>query len=216
MLFFKNITSSTPPTTATSMYKAVGTTSKIQASAYSTCLTKPLSRAKFNTQAVAALKAKQSQKSTNNINNNTPPQPQKQQRRHYIAYYYPFPKIPRPKRNALYYNVTGISIVGTLTRKFSTASTRRYKNAGVIANTKRLFRKRKYSTSSSDQQSQQLQQPRLSKRKRLRNLFTLTSISIIFFGVVSRYHHQNIEELDDEDEEIIRPTSLGLFWCQFR
>ncbi|ODV88287.1 hypothetical protein CANARDRAFT_26442 [[Candida] arabinofermentans NRRL YB-2248] len=139
-------------------------------------------------------------------------QQQRGTRRYYSQYYYIFPKIPRPKRNVTYYKVAYVSIVTSISSKLSRGfhtSNNGKKRARFIANTKKLFGKRKYSTSSqqNQQQQQQQQQPQ-RKRRFLRSWFTLTSISIIFFGVVAR--HQ-IDESAVDDEEPVRPTSWPLY-----
>ncbi|CDK24205.1 unnamed protein product [Kuraishia capsulata CBS 1993] len=123
------------------------------------------------------------------------------------TYYYQFPKIPRPKRNIAYYKSwspgpiknfgSRFGRMRVTPRSFSTMSLRRRPHLPT-----RLFRvsgrRRRMFSSGSKQQS----------TKSLRNWFTLSSIGVILYGVVSKINHDN-RVVDDGQE--VRPTSWSLY-----
>ncbi|KAH3661552.1 hypothetical protein OGAPHI_006400 [Ogataea philodendri] len=113
------------------------------------------------------------------------------------AYYYAFPKIPRPKRNILYYKATSISIVASFKQPLIKSIGNRYGlpvRKNFIASTKKLFGKRQYGTKAVSSKK--------SRRVPFRSWFTLTTISVIFFGVVARYSFdEDVGEGGDEDKK---------------
>ncbi|OWB68493.1 hypothetical protein B5S33_g174 [[Candida] boidinii] len=142
------------------------------------------------------------------------------------GYYYRFPRIPRPKRNVLYYTATITTSV--LTSHFSTLTNRnRNRNGPVSASSnpasqdttttgkrghgfffnRRYFSSRSSASSPNPSQQQQQKSKNSSRfRKNYGKWFALTSISIIFYGVVSKINHQEVE-----NQEVIRPTSWHLY-----
>ncbi|VEU20936.1 DEKNAAC101832 [Brettanomyces naardenensis] len=146
---------------------------------------------------------------------------------HFSVYYYHFPKIPRPHRNMLYYSLASSStlIAGSI-RHFSTFKGSRNGAQGVSAGAKFLSSTRKrlfdYGRRRLATASGRAPQLKLKRQRRFRNFFTLTTIAIIFFGVVSRYEFTEYDDEEEVDEEtvkkqsqrkrqVIRPTNVLLY-----
>jgi phosphatidylserine decarboxylase len=117
---------------------------------------------------------------------------------------YPFPSIPRPKRNALYYNTfyygsqlkNGIKGKIPPIRKFSQSYYHNQLNGS--------------STPNADARSKQ----------QLIKFIALFSIGFIFYGMsVKLYYHGRVGKVEDEDEEEeenqidVRPTHSWTFFC---
>lgn len=143
-------------------------------------------------------------------------------------YYYKFPRIPRPKRNVLYYTATITTSV--LTSHFSTLTNRNRNGSqtndpssssssstttgkrghGFFFN-RRYFSSKSTTAASSNKTNQSSSSSSSSQSRFKKNYgkwFALTSISIIFYGVVSKINHHEYQE---EEEEVIRPTSWHLY-----
>ncbi|ODV95241.1 hypothetical protein PACTADRAFT_49990 [Pachysolen tannophilus NRRL Y-2460] len=106
-------------------------------------------------------------------------------------YTYNFPKIPRPKRNILYYS----SVNNTNKRLFSSLS----------KSEKLKFSRRFFSTNSNNNgNSKNGEQKQFQKSKKVfRNFFVISSISIVLYGIVSKIKKDNEKE---EVDNGVRPT----------
>ncbi|KAG7888538.1 hypothetical protein KL936_003750 [Ogataea polymorpha] len=113
-----------------------------------------------------------------------------------------FAKIPRPHQN-VHYAKTSIFAAATikvsLPRSFSTYHGLR--NANLIAGTRELLKKRQFSTKARF--SSRL------KRVKFRSWFTLTSVSLIFFGVVSRNFIDDDDTREVKESQVKRSHSIG-------
>ncbi|KAG7664252.1 PSD1 [[Candida] subhashii] len=140
------------------------------------------------------------------------PQAQAQQKRYFSSYYYPFPKIPRPKRNVLYYStwskgskyIPGRKSLHLPTLKISRRSISNA-NQKIKSKTKSLH-KRFFSVEARKRRQQ---------RRKFIKWWTITSLTVVLGGVAARIRYQRGKEYDEEDHPTnpyrIRPHSWHLY-----
>ncbi|KAK6466027.1 phosphatidylserine decarboxylase-domain-containing protein [Scheffersomyces coipomensis] len=134
---------------------------------------------------------------------------QRQQRRNLSTYYYQFPKIPRPKRNVLYYSTwsAGPRFPNRKNIKFPSLpiSRRSLSNANqqIRAKTER-FHKRFFSVEARKRRQQQ---------RRFIRWWTITSLTIVLGGVAARVTYEKYEEEDIQyvNQYRIKPQSWQLY-----
>lgn len=134
-------------------------------------------------------------------------QQQVQQTRGYKSYYYPFPKIPRPKRNVLYYstwtkgnrpilNKKKLKLPNMISRRlFSTA------NQKLKSKTKN-FHKRFFSAEARTKRQQ---------RRRFIKWWTITSLTVVLGGVAAKIKYERGQEDQHFNEYAIKPQSWHLY-----
>lgn len=130
--------------------------------------------------------------------------------RPFALYHYPFPRIPRPKRNVLYYstwakggsslmknkNKLGFSRLKITRRLISSANQK-------IRNKTTSFHKRFFSEEARTKRQQ---------RRRFIRWWTLTSLTIVLGGVAAKIRYEKGEQSDEcFDEHGIRPQSWHLY-----
>ncbi|KAK6456132.1 phosphatidylserine decarboxylase [Scheffersomyces xylosifermentans] len=162
-------------------------------------LTHPLSRA--SNMAELALQQAQQQQSVVN----------KQQKRYLSSYYYRFPKIPRPKRNVLYYSSWTKSsaskyIPGKKNLRFPSISRRSFSNANQKLKTKtKNLHKRFFSVEARTKRQQ---------RRKFIRWWTVTSLAIVLGGVAAKMKYERGEFNDEEtgpNQYRIKPQSWQLY-----
>ncbi|KAG2732389.1 hypothetical protein G9P44_004806 [Scheffersomyces stipitis] len=161
----------------------------------------PLSRA--TTMAEIALKAQRNQQQE---------QQQKRNFSQFTSYYYQFPKIPRPKRNVLYYSTwTSKGSKFMPTRKnihFPNLriSRRSLSNANQKLKVKtKNFHKRFFSVEARKRRQQ---------RRRFIRWWTITSLAIVLGGVAAKVSYERGEQNDEESgphQYRIKPQSWHLY-----
>ncbi|KAI5953597.1 PSD1 [Candida jiufengensis] len=142
------------------------------------------------------------------------PHQQKQQKRYFSNYYYQFPKIPRPKRNVLYYS--------TWTRNNNSNSYNSTSYKSYYKFTKIPFPKISKRSFSSANQKLKLKTKKLhtrffsiearSKRQQKRKFirwWTITSLTIVLGGVAAKIKYDRDEHNDNPYK--IRPQSWQLY-----
>ncbi|RLV93082.1 Phosphatidylserine decarboxylase proenzyme 1 mitochondrial [Spathaspora sp. JA1] len=136
-----------------------------------------------------------------------------QQKRNF-GYYYPFPKIPRPKRNVLYYSTWSKGSSYILPRGGKNLhlpslriSKRSFSNANQKIKSKtRSLQNRFFSVEARTRRQQ---------RRRFIKWWTLTTLTVVLGGVAARIRYQR-GEIDEDGEHIanpyrIRPQSWHLY-----
>lgn len=172
-------------------------------------ISQPLSRA---TSVAEISLQRQYQQSNTNI-----AQPQ-QQARYFSSYYYKFPKIPRPKRSALYYSTwsKGSSgLIGEGKRNLRLPQIKLSKRLFSTANQKiktktRNIHKRFFSAEA---------RKRRQERRKFVKWWTLTTLTVVLGGVAAKIgYDRGYDNIDDEDEDIfplnqysIKPQSWHLY-----
>lgn len=135
-------------------------------------------------------------------------QGQIQQKRNLGSYYYPFPKIPRPKRNVLYYS--------TWTKGTRLASSQKKLKLPYIKISRRLFssanQKLKNKTKNLHKRffSAEARKKRQQRRKFIR-WWTLTSLTIVLGGVAAKIHYERGNKDQHFNEYAIKPQSWHLY-----
>lgn len=110
-------------------------------------------------------------------------QGQIQQKRNFGSYYYPFPKIPRPKRNVLYYSTwtKGTRLASgqkKLKLPYIRISRRLFSSANQkLKNKTKNFHKRFFSAEARKKRQQ---------RRRFIRWWTLTSLTVVLGGVAAK------------------------------
>lgn len=133
---------------------------------------------------------------------------QVQQKRNFGSYYYPFPKIPRPKRNVLYYS--------TWTKGTRLASSQKKLKLPYIRISRRLFssanQKLKNKTKNLHKRffSTEARKKRQQRRKFIR-WWTLTSLTIVLGGVAAKIHYERGDKDQHFNEYAIKPQSWHLY-----
>lgn len=138
----------------------------------------------------------------------------KGQKRYFSSYYYRFPKIPRPKRNALYYSSwTRSSTVFLPSRKHLKLPNIYISKRGIssanqkIKNKTRNLHKRFFSAEA---------RKRRQERRRFVRWWTLVSLSVVLGGVAAKIKYDRGYYEDEEDyqhfnEYKIKPQSWHLY-----
>lgn len=135
-------------------------------------------------------------------------QGQKQQKRNFGSYYYPFPKIPRPKRNVLYYSTwaNGARFVPDkkkLGLPYIKISRRLFSSANQKIKTKTSnFHKRFFSAEARKKRQQ---------RRKFIRWWTLTSLTIVLGGVAAKIKYERGEDDQHFNEYAIKPQSWHLY-----
>lgn len=135
-------------------------------------------------------------------------QGQIQQTRNFGSYYYPFPKIPRPKRNVLYYS--------TWTKGTRLASGQKKLKLPYIRISRRLFssanQKLKNKTKNLHKRffSAEARKKRQQRRRFIR-WWTLTSLTVVLGGVAAKIHYERGEKDQHFNEYAIKPQSWHLY-----
>lgn len=136
-------------------------------------------------------------------------QQQTQQKRNFSSYYYPFPRIPRPKRNVLYYSTWSKGTKYIPSRKnlrlpSLKISRRSLSNANqkIKLKTKSLH-KRFFSVEARKRRQQ---------RRKFIKWWTITTLTVVLGGVAARIKYQR-GEYDEEHQNPyrIRPHSWHLY-----
>lgn len=149
-------------------------------------------------------------------NDDALPMNKKNQRRSFSSYYQQIPRIPRPKKNVLYYS-SWYGTGGT-----NSNSNKKSLRLPTLRLTKRLFstanqkirtqtgnlHKRFFSTEARKKRQQ---------RRRFIRWWTLTSLAVLLTGVAGKIKHERGGAYDDDDEYIpyneyaIKPQSWHLY-----
>lgn len=170
-------------------------------------LSKPLSRASQMAERVnTQLEQQQQQQQQGSANIN--------QRRYFSYYYYQFPKIPRPKRNMLYYSTwtSGPNVNGNGGK----SNKRHLLPFGNLRISKRLFSnanqklKSKFKNLRMGIFSRRTNRPYIKKeRRRFIKWWTITSLTVVLGGVYSKMKYERGDH--EENPYKIRPQSWHLY-----
>ena len=165
-------------------------------------ITQPLSRASQITELAG---------SSNSLPVNRKHPQQKTQKRNLSSYYYRFPKIPRPKRNVLYYSTwsKGGNSKKRLKLPSFLLSRRLLSNANQkLRNKTNNIHKRFFSADARKKRQQ---------RRRFIRWWTITSLTVILTGVAAKIKYEKGDSYDDDDEfaprneYAIKPQSWHLY-----
>ncbi|KAK6201692.1 phosphatidylserine decarboxylase-domain-containing protein [Scheffersomyces amazonensis] len=134
----------------------------------------------------------------------------RQQRRNLSTYYYQFPKIPRPKRNVLYYSTWstgGSKFPSKQLMKLPklTISRRSISNANQqLKNQTKKFHNRFFSVEARQKRQQ---------HRRFIRWWTVTSLTIVLGGVAAKISYERWEDQNDEfvNQYRIKPQSWHLY-----
>lgn len=125
------------------------------------------------------------------------------QKRYFSSYYYKFPKIPRPKRNALYYS-TWSNAASKKNIRFPKLKlpTRQLSNANQkLRNKTKNIRNRFFSVEARKQRQQ---------RRRFIRWWTITSLAVVLGGVAARIRYDKNEDIPKNPYQI-KPQSWHLY-----
>lgn len=131
-----------------------------------------------------------------------------QQKRNFGSYYYPFPKIPRPKRNVLYYSTwtKGTRLASgqkKLKLPYIRISRRLFSSANQkLKNKTKNFHKRFFSAEARKKRQQ---------RRRFIRWWTLTSLTVVLGGVAAKIHYERGDKDQHFNEYAIKPQSWHLY-----
>lgn len=131
---------------------------------------------------------------------------QPQQRRYFSSYYYRFPKIPRPKRNVLYYSSWSKG-----SRLIPTKKSMRFPNIMITrrlisnANQKLRVKTRNLHTRFFSVEARKRRQ----QQRRFIRWWTLTSLTIVLGGVAAKMKYERGEHLPNQ--YAIKPQSWHLY-----
>lgn len=137
------------------------------------------------------------------VHQQTPSSTNYQQRRYFSYYYYQFPKIPRPKRNMLYYSTWSRNPV-TNASNANKPSKRHMLPFGSFKISKRLF------ANANQKLKTKLKKLKMGKeRRRFIRWWTVTSLTIVLGGVYAKIKYERGDH--EENPYKIRPQSWHLY-----
>ncbi|KAL6453764.1 PSD1 Phosphatidylserine decarboxylase proenzyme 1 [Candida maltosa Xu316] len=155
-------------------------------------LTQPLSRASQMAERVQQQQQNQPQNQQTNV----------QQKRYFSNYYYQFPKIPRPKRNMLYYSTWSRN-------QGPTNQTNKVNNRKMLPFTSFRISKRSFSNANQKLKTK-FKNFRMGKqRRRFIKWWTITSLTVVLGGVYAKIKYEKGEH--EENPYKIRPQSWHLY-----